>query len=186
MTNMDFEAVKSLFDFKSQLASCQLISCLQFIILVLVFMLGLCIVKIYQLKKALIKEIHKRTVPSLMFESDQGDFSLYLKNDGACGIMDIKIEDIFLKVDVGFQKTLKVSYDRIEFLNPDKLVRLKPRIFDKEQELPGYLSDQMGSQIASASFAITIKCKNMENIEFQIIIVKEKDCFILKEIKPTE
>lgn len=154
------------------------------IILILSVALCFCLLVILLLWRALSREIKKRVTPSLTFEFDPHDLGLYLKNDGSCGIRDIRIGEIDLNVEAGFTKVLRMSFEPVDMLMPGKSMRLKYRLFDKGQEIPPSVSKQVSAYLSAGTFAGPIFCKNADGIRFELSVVKRKEGFFLMNVKP--
>ena len=161
------------------------------IIISLILSVLLCLVKIrrlkksiIQLKKTLLEENRKRIVPVLILESRAKHPGLYLKNDSDCMAKDIKIRDVLLTLEYDFKKTIILKFDPIEVLGPSKAVKLHYSAFDGGHKVSYTDARNLLLHINRASFEVQIKYKNVEDIAFLTVIIKEKDAFHLKAVNP--
>ena len=128
---------------------------------------------IHLLRRHLEEERQKRIVPLLNLTTDRKTLSLCLANEGETLVRDISIKDVVTIVHVGFQKRIGIRFSPIERIKPHESVPLNFSIFDNGQAIPPGTIKRMGGVFLSASFRVTLKCKNMEGIPFRIDIAKK-------------
>jgi len=63
-------------------------------------------------------------------------------------------------------------------------VKLDFRVFDGGYELPGEEARKLHVHLSRSTFEAVITCANIENSRYSITLLKDKDCFHVKQILP--
>lgn len=145
------------------------------------------IYEIFHLKKVVEKkeeQIRDGFIPVLLVEIDQQDSALYLKNENSCHVKDIKIEDLSVTLGYGFKKRLTLKFDAISLLGPTERVQLKFRVFDKEYEVTSSEVKKVIPLMEQGAFEIHMKYANVQDNQFEAVLLKDKDNISIKKIAP--
>ena len=145
------------------------------------------IYEIFRLKKVVEKkewQIRNSLIPVLLVEIDKQDPALNIINKSNCHVKDIKVEDLSVTLVYGFNKRLTFKFDAISLLAPAEKAQLKFRIFDKEYEVTSSEVKKVIPVMEQGVFEIHIKYANVENRQFEAVLLKDKDKIYIKKVVP--
>lgn len=155
------------------------------LILISLSILSVCIHQIRRLKKTITKEVRSHLTPQLILEIDANQKSLILKNESFLLAKDIRIEDLVIDLDdFGFKKSITLRFNQVYYLRAKESIKLQFKAFDKNQELPPEVVEKIIFHLINAYFKAKIIYSNIENIQFASILVKKKDKTYIEKIEP--
>lgn len=155
------------------------------LILISLSILSVCIHQIRRLKKTITKEVRSHLTPQLILEIDANQKSLILKNESFLLAKDIRIEDLVIDLDdFGFKKNITLRFNQVYYLRAKESIKLQFKVFDKNQELPPEVVEKIIFHLINAYFKAKIIYSNIENIQFASIVVKKKDKTYIEKIEP--
>lgn len=140
--------------------------------------------KIQELKAALLEEKNKRLLPVLLFEVDTDAAEITLLNDSQNAAKDIRIENMHLDLKYEHRKTVKIEFEPIELLNPQKKAAIKFQVFDNGFQMRNILPHTLIGHFLAASFEMVIHFQNMENTVFREVLIKEDQKIYIREVTP--
>jgi hypothetical protein len=158
------------------------------LIVVTLIILALCILEIRKLKRTIAQETQRRLIPqlNLEFNSDikSKDKGFYLKNESLFLARDIKIEDARLAIDdVGFSKDILLRFEGADFLKPQERIKLKFQVLDKREEVLLNVPEDIILHLYNPSFKIKIFYANIENLKFSVVFLKTKEKLYLESVE---
>jgi len=136
-----------------------------------------------RLKKLINEERKKRDVPILTFQRDDNN-QTFLINDGNCHAKDIKIVDLIMTIEVGFEKTLHLKFDPIEMIKPQQKHLLHYRVFDRQYDITSKSSPTLLNLYADEKVEVQIEYQNLKGVTFISTIGFSNNKFFLKTILP--
>ncbi len=158
------------------------------LIVITLFILFLCILKIRKLKKAIAQEVQRRLTPQLIlelvFNPDNQDSGFYLKNESFFLAQDIQIEDVELNLDdYGFKLGVILRFEKVSFLRPQERIKLEFKALDKKAEYLPDVTERILPHLISLSFKVKIYYSNIEGLKFCAVLSKIREKFHITEIK---
>jgi len=142
------------------------------------------IFKIKQIKRLLAEEKRKRLFPLLMLEVDTDEVAAYLMNDSYCYAKNVKIDDLNITVDYGFKKRLLLKFEPIDMIKPGQKMPLNYRVWDGAYDITSTDSRNLVYHFSDSNIEMHISYSNMEHAKFSTTISRDKDQYIVKEVKP--
>jgi len=147
-----------------------------------------CILEIRKLKRSIAREIHRRLLPQLGLEfitdRDSPDAGLYLKNEGFFLAKDIRIEDVDPALeDFGLRMEYILKFGAVDFLKPRERVKLEFKVFDRNGEFLAEVTEKIIPHLIRASFRITIRYSNIENLKFRAVFLKKREKFYIERVE---
>jgi len=157
-------------------------------ILASLFILLLCILEIHRLKKVIAGDVQKQLIPQLncelILDETVENMGLYLKNESFFLARSIKVEDIELTLDdLGYKVGLILRFEDIDSLGPQEKIKLKLKVFDRDQRFRLDLTERIIPHLISAFFKIKIFYSNIEGLKFCALFFKKKNKFYPEKIK---
>ncbi len=144
------------------------------LIAVAFFILILCVLKIRELKKTITREIQRQLLPQLILEMDKREMCFYLKNEGFSIVQDMQIADSELTLeDSGFKVDYILRFENRGFLRPKEGVKLKFKVFDKDQTFLPEVTERIFAHLINLSFKIGITCSDIEGRHIQFMFSKK-------------
>jgi len=157
------------------------------LIIVTLLILSVCIHQIRKLKKTVTREVRSRLIPQLILEIDASQKTLILKNESYFLAKDINIEDLLIPLeDFGFKKNITLKFNQVFYLRPKESIKLQFKAFDKNQELPPDLVEKIIFHLVYANFKAKLLYSNIENIQFSCVLTKRKDKTYIEKIEPLD
>jgi hypothetical protein len=169
------------------------ISLKDYLILVSLGLLVVCILEIRKLKKRVTKEIHRLLTPQLsmfMIPGLDKDAGIYVQNDSSFLVRNLRIEETeFVLEDFGFNIHCIAVFEPVDFIKPRERVKLGLSIVNKKHEPMPKLTGAAIPHLVAPSFKVTARYSNIENVGFKIVFAKKRDQFTaegFEQIEPPE
>lgn len=155
--------------------------------LLLSCLLIFCLLRIYQLKRALSKqkqkELFSRLSLQLVSDIKKEDYGIYIENQGIYTVTDIEIGDLELWItDSGFTKKVILKFDKIDLLGEKQRLKLNHNVFDRDNNFMPHVADNIITHILNMNFELSISYTAGDNARILAKFIKKKDKFFLEKI----
>ena len=152
----------------------------------IIFLLGiiaLCLLLIWRLNNLIKKERHKRLVPFVTLEINPQRGGIFVCNKGGCSAKDIRIEEISIDLSYDFKKSVVLKFEPILFLDAGRETRLNFTASIEGRQLSPEESQRLTPHLVKPSFEARLSYANLENVPFSLILEKDQDQLLIKELK---
>lgn len=157
------------------------------LIFLLLFIILLCIWRIFRLKRLLAQEIQKRLYPQLTLELisdiDTDNYGFYLQNESSSVLRDIKVKDAEVALtDAGFTQILILRFEQVDFLKPKEKIKLTYQVFDRQNTLLPQMSENIIPHLLNTPFQVRINYSTTEGHNLLATFAKKGNRFYLEKI----
>jgi hypothetical protein len=158
------------------------------LILVTLSILFICLLEIRKLKKLIILETQRQLVPQLTLElvlnKDLVEAGFFIKNDSFFLARNIKVEDVGLTLDdYGFKVYHILKFDGPEVLKPQESARLPLKVYNKNNEFVALVTESIIPHLISPAFKVKVNYTNIENRQFCITFNKKREKFYVESVE---
>ena len=148
----------------------------EWIVIGTIFILLVCVVWLFIVRRRLLRELHKHMIPELMLDLDVDNFGLFLINEGSLVARNIQIDQVSLTLeDYGFKLYFILNFDEIESLPPKEKIKLEFKVYRTGEDKPVDAAEKIIAHLVSLAIKFTIHCANIHGVKFSATYFKDKE-----------
>jgi hypothetical protein len=153
-----------------------------YLIVVTLIILLLCIQEINRLKKTIAEGLKKRLLAQLAIAIDDKAFCFYITNESFFLAQNISIEETLVNLDdFGFNVGVLLVFEPIEVLKPHEKKQLAFKVLDKNRFPLPELTDKIIPHLLGITFPLKASFTNIEGMKFSVLFIKKREKFFVEK-----